>query len=198
MAGVELTGVRKIYPNGAEAVRGVDMKIEHGEFIVFVGPSGCGKSTLLRMIAGLESITSGDIKIDDRVRIVYVAIRVSACHPDLMPGMQPLDFMRTRCAMQTIKMIIGDERAPWEDPRTAQALLKPLGSLRRIVLGLLERDPNARMTMEQAQSAIKRLLLNSTMTVGSSDFEVQSVSSSSQQPYTQNTEPENRLESVHE
>lgn len=100
--------------------------------------------------------------------------------------------------MQTIKMIIGEERAPWEDPRTAPALLKPLGSLRRIVLGLLERDPSARMNMEQAQSAIKRLLLNSTMTVGSSDFEVQSATSSSQQPYTQNTEPENRLESVHE
>ncbi|MEP1209892.1 MAG: sn-glycerol-3-phosphate ABC transporter ATP-binding protein UgpC [Rhizobiaceae bacterium] len=67
MAGVELTGVRKVYPNGAEAVRGVDMKIEHGEFIVFVGPSGCGKSTLLRMVAGLEGITDGEITIDDRV-----------------------------------------------------------------------------------------------------------------------------------
>lgn len=67
MAGLELTGVHKVYPNGAEAVRGVNMKIEHGEFIVFVGPSGCGKSTLLRMVAGLESITGGDIKIDDRV-----------------------------------------------------------------------------------------------------------------------------------
>ena len=67
MAGVELTGVHKTYPNGAEAVRGVDMKIEHGEFIVFVGPSGCGKSTLLRMVAGLETITSGEINIDGRV-----------------------------------------------------------------------------------------------------------------------------------
>ncbi|MEP0942763.1 MAG: sn-glycerol-3-phosphate ABC transporter ATP-binding protein UgpC [Rhizobiaceae bacterium] len=67
MAGVELTGVRKVYPNGAEAVRGVDMKIEHGEFIVFVGPSGCGKSTLLRMVAGLEGITDGEISIDGRV-----------------------------------------------------------------------------------------------------------------------------------
>lgn len=67
MAGLELTGVHKVYPNGAEAVRGVYMKIEHGEFIVFVGPSGCGKSTLLRMVAGLESITGGEIKIDDRV-----------------------------------------------------------------------------------------------------------------------------------
>lgn len=67
MAGVELSGVKKVYPNGAEAVRGVDMKINDGEFIVFVGPSGCGKSTLLRMVAGLESITGGEIKIDERV-----------------------------------------------------------------------------------------------------------------------------------
>ena len=67
MAGVQLSGVRKTYPNGAEAVRGVDMTIEHGEFIVFVGPSGCGKSTLLRMVAGLESITDGEISIDDRM-----------------------------------------------------------------------------------------------------------------------------------
>ncbi len=67
MANVQLKGVKKTYPNGAEAVRGVDMDIEHGEFIVFVGPSGCGKSTLLRMIAGLEKITDGDINIDDKL-----------------------------------------------------------------------------------------------------------------------------------
>ncbi len=66
MANVQLSGVRKTYPNGAVAVRGVDMLVEDGEFIVFVGPSGCGKSTLLRMIAGLEKITEGDINIDDR------------------------------------------------------------------------------------------------------------------------------------
>ncbi len=67
MASVELSGVQKVYPNGAVAVRGVDMDVKDGEFIVFVGPSGCGKSTLLRMVAGLETITEGEIKIDDRV-----------------------------------------------------------------------------------------------------------------------------------
>ncbi len=67
MANLQLTGVRKVYPNGAEAVRGVDMTIEPGEFIVFVGPSGCGKSTLLRMVAGLETITDGEITIGERV-----------------------------------------------------------------------------------------------------------------------------------
>ncbi len=67
MSGVTLKSVRKTYPNGAEAIRGVDMDIKSGEMIVFVGPSGCGKSTLLRMVAGLESITSGEISIGERV-----------------------------------------------------------------------------------------------------------------------------------
>ena len=67
MARVELKQVRKTYPNGAEAIFGVDMDIQHGEMIVFVGPSGCGKSTLLRMVAGLESVTSGDILIGEKV-----------------------------------------------------------------------------------------------------------------------------------
>ena len=67
MAGVELTNVRKTYPNGTDAIFGVDMQINDAELVVFVGPSGCGKSTLLRMVAGLESITSGEIKIDGRV-----------------------------------------------------------------------------------------------------------------------------------
>ena len=67
MAQVELKQVRKTYPNGAEAIFGVDMQIADGELIVFVGPSGCGKSTLLRMVAGLESVTSGEISIGERV-----------------------------------------------------------------------------------------------------------------------------------
>ncbi|MFD2205307.1 sn-glycerol-3-phosphate ABC transporter ATP-binding protein UgpC [Kiloniella antarctica] len=65
MAKVKLTNVNKTYANGAHAVRGVNMDIADGEFIVFVGPSGCGKSTLLRMVAGLETVSEGDIFIDD-------------------------------------------------------------------------------------------------------------------------------------
>ncbi|MGF1501422.1 MAG: ABC transporter ATP-binding protein [Paracoccaceae bacterium] len=64
MARVTLEGVRKVYRGGVEAVRGVDLEIADGEFVVIVGPSGCGKSTLLRMIAGLESITEGALLID--------------------------------------------------------------------------------------------------------------------------------------
>jgi len=62
MADLEIKDVRKAYGE-TEVIHGVDLKIEDGEFVVFVGPSGCGKSTLLRMIAGLEEITSGTVSI---------------------------------------------------------------------------------------------------------------------------------------
>jgi len=66
MANVRLSSISKIYSGDVHAVNDVSLEITDGEFIVLVGPSGCGKSTTLRMIAGLESITSGDIHIDDR------------------------------------------------------------------------------------------------------------------------------------
>lgn len=66
MAQVVLQQVRKVYTNGYEAVKGIDLEIRDGEFMVLVGPSGCAKSTTLRMIAGLEAITSGDLFIGER------------------------------------------------------------------------------------------------------------------------------------
>ncbi|MDO9095692.1 MAG: sn-glycerol-3-phosphate ABC transporter ATP-binding protein UgpC [Rubrivivax sp.] len=63
MAQLSLNKIEKTYPNGFKAVHGVDLEVRDGEFMVFVGPSGCAKSTLLRMIAGLESITGGDLNI---------------------------------------------------------------------------------------------------------------------------------------
>ncbi|CAN5552041.1 sn-glycerol-3-phosphate import ATP-binding protein UgpC [soil metagenome] len=67
MAGVVLKDVRKTYAGNVEAVKGVSIDIPDGGFCVLVGPSGCGKSTLLRMIAGLETITSGTVSIGNRV-----------------------------------------------------------------------------------------------------------------------------------
>jgi len=62
MASIEITGVSKSY-GAVKVLHGMDLAIADGEFIVLVGPSGCGKSTLLRMIAGLEAIGAGSIRI---------------------------------------------------------------------------------------------------------------------------------------
>ncbi|MEM9280153.1 MAG: sn-glycerol-3-phosphate ABC transporter ATP-binding protein UgpC, partial [Pseudomonadota bacterium] len=75
MTALKLTDIRKSY-GSTEVIHGVDLEIDQGQFIVFVGPSGCGKSTLLRMIAGLESITDGDMQIDgQRVNDVPPSMR---------------------------------------------------------------------------------------------------------------------------
>jgi multiple sugar transport system ATP-binding protein len=69
MASVTLKGVKKVYQQGGKdvtAVHGVDLEVKDGELVVLVGPSGCGKSTTLRMVAGLESISAGELFIDDR------------------------------------------------------------------------------------------------------------------------------------
>jgi sn-glycerol 3-phosphate transport system ATP-binding protein len=67
MAGVSLRDVCKTYAGGFEAIKGIDFEVGDGQFCVLVGPSGCGKSTLLRMVAGLETITSGEIDIGGRI-----------------------------------------------------------------------------------------------------------------------------------
>jgi ABC-type sugar transport system ATPase subunit len=67
MATVSFDGVGKVYPDGTTAITGLDLDVRDGELLVFVGPSGCGKTTALRMVAGLEQITSGEIRIDGRV-----------------------------------------------------------------------------------------------------------------------------------
>src|SRR5215213_9159462 len=63
VAEILLDGVTKVFPDGHEAVKDMSLEIEDGEFMILVGPSGCGKSTALRMIAGLEDITDGELKI---------------------------------------------------------------------------------------------------------------------------------------
>src|SRR3989442_8884699 len=71
MASVTLVGIRKIYQGGGRppprgAVDGLDLAVGDGEFVVLVGPSGCGKSTTLRMVAGLESVSAGELRIGER------------------------------------------------------------------------------------------------------------------------------------
>ncbi len=65
MATVSIKNATKTYPGNVQAIHGISIDIKDGELIVIVGPSGCGKSTMLRMVAGLETVTSGDIHIND-------------------------------------------------------------------------------------------------------------------------------------
>src|SRR3954449_9137636 len=67
MSSIALEGVRKVFDDGTAAVVGLDLRIEDGEFCVLLGPSGCGKSTVLRLVAGLDDVTQGTIRIGDGV-----------------------------------------------------------------------------------------------------------------------------------
>ncbi|MCW3011861.1 MAG: ugpC, partial [Solirubrobacterales bacterium] len=67
MSSIQLKNLVKRYPDGFEAVKGIDLEVADGEFVILVGPSGCGKSTALRMIAGLEDISDGELLIGDEV-----------------------------------------------------------------------------------------------------------------------------------
>ena len=67
MAGLTIRNVHKTYPNGVEVLKGVNLEVDEGQFLILVGSSGCGKSTLLNMVAGLESVSAGEILIRDRV-----------------------------------------------------------------------------------------------------------------------------------
>ena len=67
MASIQLKGITQRYADGFEAVKGIDLDVADGEFVILVGPSGCGKSTALRMIAGLEDISDGELRIGEEV-----------------------------------------------------------------------------------------------------------------------------------
>ena len=87
MASVEIRDVRKAYGT-AQVLHGVSVDIQDGEFVILVGPSGCGKSTLLRMLAGLESITGGEIRIGRQGGQRHPA--QGARHRDGVPELRPL------------------------------------------------------------------------------------------------------------
>ena len=94
MAEVSLSNIEKVYDNGFHAIKDLSLTVADGEFLVLVGPSGCGKTTALRMIAGLEQITAGDLKIGERVvndvnprdRDIAMVFQSYALYPHLSVG----------------------------------------------------------------------------------------------------------------
>ena len=73
MAEILIDGVSKVFADGTEAVHSVDLQIPEGKLMVLVGPSGCGKTTVLRMVAGLEDISAGEVRIDGAAAQTFVA-----------------------------------------------------------------------------------------------------------------------------
>lgn len=114
MAGLMLDNLTKVYEDGFTAVDGISLRIDPGSFVVLVGPSGCGKSTTLRMIAGLESISSGELRIGERVvnkvrprdRDIAMVFQSYALYPHLSVG----DNMGFSLRMSRVGKAERDER----------------------------------------------------------------------------------------
>ena len=139
VAGVTFEGVSKIYPDGTRAVNDLNLDIEDGEFMVLVGPSGCGKTTALRMVAGLEEISEGALRIGERVvnyvpsrdRDIAMVFQSYALYPHLSVydniafGLKlkkmPKDEIDQR--VQRRSALLGLERLP--RPQAARALRRP-------------------------------------------------------------------------
>ena len=117
MAEVMLKEVDKVYPNGFHAVKDLSLEIEDGEFLVLVGPSGCGKTTALRMVAGLETITDGEVSIGGRVvnqmtpkdRDIAMVFQSYALYPHLSVADNIAFGLRLR---KTPKHVV-EERTAW-------------------------------------------------------------------------------------
>ncbi|WP_373504056.1 ABC transporter ATP-binding protein [Aestuariivirga sp.] len=155
MASITLKDINKTYPNGVSAVRAVSLDIKDGEFMILLGPSGCGKSTTLRMIAGLESITSGDLMIGpNRVNDVDPAQRDIAIvfqNYALYPHMTVVDNLSFGLKLRGVEASEIAKRVK----RTAEMLgIQPLfdrkpsqlsgGQRQRVALGrALVREPQA-------------------------------------------------------
>src|SRR5271157_5996135 len=116
MAEIVLDRVTKSYPDGATAVKDLSVRIADGEFIILVGPSGCGKSTTLNMIAGLEEITSGELRIGgERVnekspkdRDIAMVFQSYALYPHMTVRQNiafPLTLAKTKKAEETAKIL---------------------------------------------------------------------------------------------
>jgi multiple sugar transport system ATP-binding protein len=155
MAEIALENLTKVYPDGTEAVTSLDLEVADGEFIVFVGPSGCGKTTALRMVAGLESITDGAVKIDGHVvndlppkdRDVAMVFQNYALYPHMdaagnmgfalkMRGV-PKDVVAAR--VREAAVILGLTDALKKKPRTLSG-----GQRQRVAMGrAIVRQPQA-------------------------------------------------------
>lgn len=154
MTEIRINKLRKAY-NNLEVVHGIDIHVNDGEFCVFVGPSGCGKSTVLRMVAGLESVTSGEIMLGDRLindlppkdRDIAMVFQNYALYPHLTVEdnigfplrMRGVDRETIRKEVQRVSEIIGVKDLLTRRPRQLSG-----GQRQRVAMGrAIVRNPQA-------------------------------------------------------
>ncbi|HYK06177.1 MAG TPA: sn-glycerol-3-phosphate ABC transporter ATP-binding protein UgpC [Gaiellaceae bacterium] len=155
MAEIALENVSKVYPDGTLAVRDLDLEVDDGELVVFVGPSGCGKTSALRMIAGLEEITDGTIRIGDtevnelppKERDVAMVFQNYALYPHMTSyanmafalKMRGLDKREIDQRVRRAARVLGLEDVLEKKPRTLSG-----GQRQRVAMGrAIVREPQA-------------------------------------------------------
>jgi multiple sugar transport system ATP-binding protein len=155
MAQIALENLSKVYADGTHAVSGLDLQVDDGELMVFVGPSGCGKTTALRMVAGLEDITSGVVRIGDRVvnklppkdRDVAMIFQNYALYPHMSAydnmafGLKMRSFSKAeiRRRVGDAAQVLGLEPVLKKKPRTLSG-----GQRQRVAMGrAIVREPQA-------------------------------------------------------
>jgi multiple sugar transport system ATP-binding protein len=155
MAAIELDQLTKVYADGTKAVKALDLEVADGEFVVFVGPSGCGKTTALRMIAGLEDVTSGTVKVGGRVvndlppkaRDIAMIFQNYALYPHMNAydnmafGLKMRDFDRKeiRRRVESAAQILGLTEVLAKRPRHLSG-----GQRQRVAMGrAIVREPEA-------------------------------------------------------
>ncbi len=155
MAEIALENLSKVYPDGTHAVSELDLQVEDGELMVFVGPSGCGKTTALRMVAGLEDITSGVVRIGERVvnklppkdRDVAMVFQNYALYPHMSAydnmafGLKMRSFSKAeiRRRVGDAAQVLGLEPVLKKKPRTLSG-----GQRQRVAMGrAIVREPQA-------------------------------------------------------
>ena len=155
MAQIALESVSKVYPDGTRAVRDLNLDIDDGELVVFVGPSGCGKTSALRMIAGLEEITSGEIRVGDRVvndlppkdRDIAMVFQNYALYPHMSSytnmafalRMRGLDKAEIDRRVRNASRVLGLDEVLTKKPRTLSG-----GQRQRVAMGrAIVREPQA-------------------------------------------------------
>ena len=155
MAAITLERLSKVYGDGTEAVRGLDLEIGDGEFVVLVGPSGCGKTTALRMVAGLEEITSGEVRVGERVvndlppkdRDIAMVFQNYALYPHMTAyaniafGLKMRSFAREEIdrRVRDASRVLGLDEVLEKKPRTLSG-----GQRQRVAMGrAIVREPQA-------------------------------------------------------